>query len=40
MSELRDRHCTPCKKETTPLDAEEIKYFKGQINSDWKVREQ
>ena len=37
MSELRDRHCTPCKKETTPLDAEEIKHFKVQINSDWKV---
>ena len=37
MSELKEKHCTPCKKETTPLNAEEIKHFKKKINDDWKV---
>ncbi|AHW60244.1 pterin-4-alpha-carbinolamine dehydratase [Draconibacterium orientale] len=37
MSELKEKHCTPCKKETTPLNAEEIKHFKKKINEDWKV---
>lgn len=37
MSELKEKHCTPCKEETTPLNAEEIKHFKEKINDDWKV---
>ncbi|WP_372653320.1 4a-hydroxytetrahydrobiopterin dehydratase [Draconibacterium sp.] len=37
MSELKEKHCAPCKKETTPLNAEEIKHFKAKINEDWKV---
>lgn len=39
MSELKEKHCTPCKKETTPLNAEEIKQFKEKIDNDWKVVE-
>nr|WP_319273121.1 4a-hydroxytetrahydrobiopterin dehydratase [uncultured Draconibacterium sp.] len=37
MSELKEKHCTPCKKETTPLNAEEIKHFMDKIDDGWKV---
>lgn len=37
MSDLKEKHCTPCKEETTPLNAEEIKHFKEKVDDDWKV---
>nr|WP_321355146.1 4a-hydroxytetrahydrobiopterin dehydratase [uncultured Draconibacterium sp.] len=37
MSELSKKHCTPCEKETIPLNAEEIRHFKKKISDDWKV---
>lgn len=37
MSELKEKHCTPCKKETKPLNAEEIRHFKEKIDAEWKV---
>ena len=37
MNELKEKHCTPCEKETTPLNADEIRHFKEKINDDWQV---
>lgn len=37
MSNLKEKHCTPCEKGATPLNAEEIKHFKTKIDDDWDV---
>jgi 4a-hydroxytetrahydrobiopterin dehydratase len=37
MVELKEKHCVPCEGGTKPMDKYEIKDFKNQLQTNWKV---
>lgn len=35
MIELKEKHCTPCHKDSKPLNTEEIVHFKTKVSNDF-----